>query len=55
MKCCTQAKLALPVGGVPYFHRLSSASCLPLQSLSLKGRVGEDEVGFQVGMGVVQE
>ena len=37
MKCWTQAKLALPVGGVPYFQRTSSRSCSPPQSLSLNG------------------
>ena len=37
MKCCTQAKLALPAGGVPNCQRLSSFSSSPRQSLSLKG------------------
>ena len=36
-KCCTQAKLALPVGGTPCSHRLSSLSCSPPQSETLKG------------------
>ena len=35
MKCCTQAKLALPLGGVPYFQRTSSS--LRCQSESLNG------------------
>ena len=35
MKCCTQAKLALPLGGTPYFQRTSSS--LRNQSESLKG------------------
>src|SRR5207249_10028067 len=37
MKCCTQAKLALFVGGTPNFHLTSSCSSWPYQSLSLKG------------------
>ena len=37
MKCCTQAKLALPSGGVPYFQRGSSASFAFHQSLTLNG------------------
>ena len=35
MKCCTQAKLALPRGGTPYCQRTSSS--LRNQSESLKG------------------
>src|SRR5437867_12512291 len=50
MKCCTQAKLALPAGGTPYTQRLSSLSSSPRQSLSLKGRVRQHVVGLQVGM-----
>ena len=36
-KCWTHAKLALPAGGTPYFHRGSLASWSPFQSESLKG------------------
>ena len=35
MKCCTQAKLALPLGGTPNFQRTSSS--FRNQSESLKG------------------
>src|SRR5690242_5129555 len=35
MKCCPQAKLALPLGGTPYCQRTSSST--RCQSESLKG------------------
>ena len=53
--CCTQAKLALPVGGTPYSHRLSSRSRSPPQSDTLKGGIGEDVVGLQVWVAVIVE
>jgi len=37
MMCWTQAKLALPAGGTPYFQRLSSRRRSPPQSETLKG------------------
>ena len=55
MKCCTQAKLALPAGGAPYFQRTSSRSRSPPQSLIVERRIGEDEVGLQVRVQVVVE
>ena len=45
MICCTQAKFALPAGGTPYFHRLSSRSSSPRQSLTLNGGTIKDTVG----------
>ena len=35
--CWTQAKFALPAGGMPYCQRTSSRSCSPPQSLMLNG------------------
>src|SRR5690625_90011 len=37
MKCCNQAKLAFPAGGVPYCQRASLRNRSPPQSLTLKG------------------
>ena len=51
--CCTQAKLALPLGGTPYCHRLSSASRSPPQSETLKGGIGEYEIRLEIGVAVV--
>ena len=53
--CCTQAKLALPAGGTPNCQRLSSRKRSLPQSLMFKGRIGEDEVGLEVGVTVVVE
>ena len=53
--CCTQAKLALPFGGAPYFQRLSSLQALAAPVADVEGRIGEDEVGLQVGVAVVVE
>ena len=53
--CCTQAKLALPVGGAPYFQRLSSLQALAAPVADVERRVGEDEVGLEVGVPVVVE
>ena len=54
--CCTQAKLALPLGGTPYCQRLSS-SVQPLAAPvgDVERRIGEDEVGLEVGVAVVVE
>ena len=53
--CCTQAKLALPAGGAPYFQRASSRRRSPPQSRDVERRVGQDEVGPQVGVQVLVE
>ena len=53
--CCTQAKFALPLGGMPWRQRLSSASLSPPQSETLNGGIGEDEVRLQVRVAVVVE
>ena len=55
MKCCTQAKLALPAGGAPYFQRLSSSQQLAAPVAVVEGRVGQDVVGLQVGVQVAVE
>jgi hypothetical protein len=55
MKCCTQAKLALPFGGVPYCQRTSSRGVSPPQSEIVERRVGEDEVGPQILVQVAVE
>ena len=55
MKCCTQAKLALPAGGVPYFQRSSSRSRSPRQSLIVEGWIGQDVVGLEVRVQVAVE
>ena len=47
--CCTQAKLALRGGGVPYCQRLSSRSSSPRQSLTLKGGLAVVVEGVAVG------
>ena len=36
-KCCTQAKLAFPTGGIPWTHLLSSLSWSPFHSEMLNG------------------
>ena len=51
--CCTQAKLALPFGGAPYCQRLSSGQPLAAPVGDVEGRIGEDEVGLEVGVAVV--
>jgi len=56
--CCNQAALALPAGGVPYCQRASPVRLACHQSLKLKEverRVGQDEVGPQIGELVVGE
>ncbi len=55
MKCCTQAKLALPAGGVPCAQRLSSAQPLAAPVAVVERRVGQDEVGPQVGVQIAVE
>ena len=55
MKCCTQAKLALFTGGMPYFQRLSSRKPLAAPIAHVEGRVGEDKIGFQVGVQIAGE
>ena len=55
MKCWTQAKLALPAGGVPYRQRTSSRRSSPRQSRVVERRIGEDEVGLEVRVQVVVE
>ena len=47
--CCTQAKLALPLGGVPYRHRRSSASRSPPQSETLKGGLARMKSALRSG------
>ena len=49
MKCCTQAKLALPAGGVPYFQRSSSRRRSPPQSLMLNGGLARTKSAFRSG------
>ena len=53
--CCTQAKLALRGGGVPYCQRLSSVSRLPPQSETLKGGLARMKSALEVGVSVVVE
>jgi len=48
MKCCTQAKLALPLGGTPNCQRTSCVLAEPIGVV--EGRVGEDVVGAEVGV-----
>ena len=55
MKCWTQAKLALPTGGVPYFQRTSSRSRSPPQSLTLNGGLARMKSALQVLVQVVVE
>ena len=50
MKCCTQAKLALPAGGAPYSQRLSSLQQLAAPVAVVERRVGQDVVGLEVGV-----
>ena len=53
--CCSQAKLALPFGGVPNFHRTSffSLSAAPIRHI--ERRIGQNEVELLVTKGVVME
>ena len=53
MKCCTQAKLALPLGGTPILPAHVVVLAEPVGVV--EGRVGEDEVGAEVGMEVAAE
>ncbi|GIV04129.1 MAG: hypothetical protein KatS3mg015_2959 [Fimbriimonadales bacterium] len=55
MKCWTQAKLAFPAGGVPYFQRLSSLSRFAAPVAVVERRIRQDVVGLEVGMAVVVE
>ena len=55
MKCCTQAKLALPSGGVPYFQRGSSCELGVPPVADVERRIGEHEVGAQVGVEILGE
>ena len=55
MKCCTQAKLALPAGGMPYFQRLSSLQQLAAPVAVVERRIGQDVVGLEVRVQVAVE
>ena len=55
MKCCTQAKFALPAGGTPYFQRTSSLQALAAPVAVVERRVGEDVVGLEVLVQVAVE
>ena len=45
--CCSQAKLALPAGGVPYVQRGSSRRRSPPQSLMLNGGLARMKLAFR--------
>src|SRR2546427_12178914 len=47
--CSTQAKLAFPTGGIPYFQRTSSRRRSPPQSLMLNGGVAREKYRFRSG------
>ena len=53
--CWTQAKLALPGGRRAELPALVVAQALAAPVGDVEGRVGEDEVGLQVGVAVVVE
>ena len=53
--CCTQAKLALPLGGTPYCQRLVLGEPLAAPVGDVEGCIGQDEVGLEVGMAVAVE
>ena len=53
--CCSQAKLALPTGGVPNFQRASSRSRSPPQSEMLKGGLARMKSNAQVRQFVLVE
>ncbi len=53
MKCCTQAKLALPLGGNAVLPAHVVISAVPVGIV--EGRIGEDEVGLEVFMQVAAE
>ena len=53
--CCTQAKLALPLGGTPYRQRASSARRSPPQSETLKGGLASIKSALRSGILIVME
>ena len=55
MKCCTQAKLALPAGGTPYRQRSPERSRSPPQSLSLNGGLASTKSALRPGMQILME
>lgn len=46
--CCTQAKLAFPTGGRPYFQRTIFFYTLAAPIAHIERRIGEDEIGFEI-------
>src|SRR2546430_17688407 len=53
MKCCTQAKLALPRGGKAELPARVVVFAEPVGVV--EGRIGEDEVGVEIGMQIAPE
>ncbi len=53
MKCCIQAKLALPFGGQAVLPAHVVVLAEPVADV--EGKVGEDVVGLEVGVEVVAE
>src|SRR6266568_6643817 len=54
MMCSTQAKFAFPVGGTPYFQRLSSRNSSPRQSLTLNGGLARMKSALRSGCLIVE-